>query len=229
MVDRMRRDSSARFLIVLLVILGAAACGSGNRHAVRAAAAFQPLPAGHVRVIFTRPVKTGWGEAYVIASARGELLGETPAESYFDAVVPAGRIVFYGWNHKIAGDYGRATMLEGTLVEGHTYWVIVDLTKDGFELLAPNFEIMNVDSLTQVIAKHHVELVPGQPSKLDAGRVRDQMEEARERLAKQRPAERIMMRTLGPQSTTAMFCMRVDKLGWKELATTGLCERRATP
>jgi hypothetical protein len=209
----------------LLAVLIAAGCGSGNRHAVRPATTMRPLPAGHARVIFSRSVKIGWGEAYVVVNARGELLGETPAESYFDAVVPAGPVVFYGWNHKIAGDYGRATMLEGTLEEGRAYWVIVDLTKDGFELLAPNFEVMRLDGMTKVIAKTHVELVPGQPSKLDAGRVRDQMEEARERLAKQTPAERLMLRTLGLQSTTAMFCVRIQTLGLK-MPEDGLCIRR---
>jgi hypothetical protein len=111
------------------------------------------------------------------------------------------------------GDYGRATMIEGTVEAGSQYWVLVVLTKDGFDLLAPNFLGMNGRQLSEVFAKSLVELVPGQPSKLDRGRVADQLAEARDRLAKQNAGERALMRVLGPQSTWAAFCARVDELG----------------
>jgi hypothetical protein len=198
---------------IICALAIASGCGSGTRHAMRPASELKQMPPGHARVIFSRAVKTGWGEAYVVVDARGGLLGEVPAQSYIDVIVPAGRVTFYGWNHKVMGDYGRATMIEGTVEAGSQYFVLVVLTKDGFDLLAPNFSGMDTRQLAMVIAEHPVELVPGQPSKLDRGRVADQLAEARERLTKQSAGERALMRTLGPQSTWAAFCMKMDELG----------------
>jgi len=89
-------------------------------------------PPDHACVVFVRPSGLGAAVNTTILDEEGRFLGDAQGHSHFVVCVPQGKHLFISWAE-------NTDVLEADLLEGRTYYVLVDIS---FGLLSPRVHLL---------------------------------------------------------------------------------------